>query len=86
MKDLYRQKGYSDAWIDKRARGIMIREELTDEWKERGVKGTEYGILTNEISKATFDMTPKEYKEFKGLQKENLRDHMDELELIFSMQ
>ena len=86
MKDLYRQKGYSDAWIDKRARGIMIREELTDEWKERCIKGNEYGILTNEISKATFDMTPKEYQEFKGLQKENLRDHMDELELIFSMQ
>ena len=85
MKDLYRQKGYSDAWIDKRARGIIIREELTDEWKERSIKGNEYGILTNEISKAAFDMTPKEYKDFKGLQKENLRDHMDELELIFSM-
>jgi len=83
---LYKAKGYSDAWIEKRVRGIAIREELTEEWKNREVKGErEYAILTAEISKATFDMTPAEYKKFKGLQKENLRDHMNDLELIFSM-
>lgn len=83
---LYKAKGYSDAWIEKRMRGIAIREELTDEWKNRDVGGDkEYAILTAEISKATFDMTPSEYKKFKGLKRENLRDHMDGLELIFSM-
>jgi len=88
MKEIYRQKGYSDAWIEKRIRGIQVRDELTDEWKKRGVKeGLEYSILTAEISKATFGMTPSEYKKFKGLpeKKENLRDHMDDLELIFTM-
>ncbi|HLC98001.1 MAG TPA: BRO family protein [Candidatus Nanoarchaeia archaeon] len=86
MRELYRQKGYSDAWIEKRVRGIAVREELTDEWKKRGV-GTEreYAILTAEISKATFGMTPGEYKQSKGLKRENLRDHMNGLELIFSM-
>ena len=86
MKELYRQKGYSDSWIEKRVRGIAIRDELTDEWKKRDV-GTEreYAILTAEISKATFGMTPSEYREFKGLKRENLRDHMDDLELIFTM-
>ncbi len=86
MKELYRQKGYSDDWIEKRVRGIAIRDELTDEWKKRDV-GTEreYAILTAEISKATFGMTPSEYKNFKGLKKENLRDHMNDLELIFTM-
>jgi len=83
---LYKAKGYSDAWIEKRIRGIAIRDELTEEWKNRGVKeGREYGILTAEISKATFDMTPSEYKEMKGLKRENLRDHMNDLELIFNM-
>lgn len=83
---LYKAKGYSDDWIEKRMRGIAIREELTDEWKKRGAIGdTEYAILTAEISKATFGMTPSEYKEFKNLNKENLRDHMTDLELIFSM-
>jgi DNA-damage-inducible protein D len=83
---LYKAKGYSDAWIEKRMRGIAIREELTNEWQNRGVKEElEYGILTAEISKATFGMTPKEYKEFKGLKRQNLRDHMNDLELIFSM-
>lgn len=83
---LYKAKGYSDAWIEKRMRGIEIRETLTDEWKKRNV-GTdrEYAILTAEISKATFGMVPSEYKKFKGLQRENLRDHMNDLELIFSM-
>ena len=83
---LYRAKGYSDAWIEKRMRGIEIRETLTNEWKNREVGGErEYAILTAEISKATFDMTPSQYKKFKGLKRENLRDHMDDLELIFSM-
>ncbi len=86
MKELYRQKGYSDDWIEKRVRGIAIRQELTDEWKGRGVEeGKEFAILTNEISKATFGKTVEEYKEFKNLNKENLRDHMTDLELIFSM-
>jgi hypothetical protein len=83
---LYKAKGYSDAWIEKRMRGIEIRETLTDEWKKREAGGNiEYAILTAEISKATFGMTPSKYKKFKGLQGENLRDHMDDLELIFSM-
>ncbi len=86
MKELYRAKGYSDDWIEKRTRGIAIRDELTDEWQNRGVKNPkEYAILTAEISKATFGVTPSQYKELKGLKKENLRDHMDDLELIFSM-
>jgi prophage antirepressor-like protein len=86
MKELYKAKGYSDDWIEKRVRGISIRDELTDEWKKREV-GTEreYSILTAEISKATFGMTPSEYQRFKGLKKENLRDHMNDLELIFTM-
>jgi DNA-damage-inducible protein D len=83
---IYKAKGYSEAWIEKRMRGIAIREELTDEWDKRGVKvQREYAILTAEISKATFGMTPSEYKKHKGLLQENLRDHMTDLELIFSM-
>jgi hypothetical protein len=85
-KELYRAKGYSEAWIEKRMRGIAIRAELTDEWRQRNVKGEpEYAILTAEISKAAFGMTPGEYKQLKGLERENLRDHMTDLELIFSM-
>jgi len=85
-KALYKAKGYDDAWIEKRMRGIAIREELTDEWRKRGIKGQkEFAILTAEISKAAFGMTPNEYKKFKGLNRENLRDHMNDLELIFSM-
>jgi methylphosphotriester-DNA--protein-cysteine methyltransferase len=85
-RELYKLKGYSEAWIEKRMRGIAIREELTDEWKNRDIKEDwEFAILTAEISKATFGMTPSEYKEHKGLKRENLRDHMDDLELIFSM-
>ncbi|MCI0495072.1 phage antirepressor protein, partial [candidate division KSB1 bacterium] len=85
-KALYRAKGYPEAWIEKRMRGIAIREELTDEWKDRGVEeDKEYAILTAEICNATFGMTPAEYKEFKKLKRENLRDHMTDLELIFSM-
>lgn len=83
---LYQAKGYSEDWIEKRMRGIAIREELTDEWKKRGIKeDKEFSILTAEITKATFDMTPSEYKQHKGLKRENLRDHMNDLELIFSM-
>jgi len=83
---LYKAKGYSDEWIEKRMRGIAIREELTDQWQRRGIKEQkEYEILTAEISKATFDMTPSAYKKHKGLKRENLRDHMTDLELIFSM-
>ncbi len=83
---LYQAKGYPEDWIEKRMRGIAIREELTDEWKKRGIKeDKEFSILTAEITKATFDMTPSEYKQHKGLKRENLRDHMNDLELIFSM-
>lgn len=88
MRDIYRQKGYSSEWIEKRMRGIAIRDELTDEWKKRGVKEQrDFAILTAEISQATFGMTPSEYKDFKALasSKDNLRDHMTDLELIFTM-
>ena len=85
-RELYRAKGYSEAWIEKRMRGIAVRAELTEEWKNRNVgEAPEYAILTAEISKAAFGMTPSEYKDFKGLERENLRDHMTDLELIFSM-
>ncbi len=83
---IYKEKGYSDEWIEKRMRGIAIREELTDEWDKRGVKiQREYAMLTAEISRASLGMTPSEYKKHKGLGQENLRDHMTDLELIFSM-
>jgi hypothetical protein len=88
MRELYEQKGYSEDWIEKRLRGIAVRDELTDEWKKRGVKEQkEFAILTAEISKATFGMTPSEYKAHKALinPKDNLRDHMTDLELIFTM-
>ena len=88
MKELYEKKGYPKDWIDKRLRGIAIRQNLTDEWKERGItKERDFAILTAEISKATFGLTPSEYKEVKGLTKknQNLRDHMTDLELIFTM-
>lgn len=88
IRATYKAKGHSDAWIEKRIRGIQVRDELTNEWKNRGVKeGKEYSILTAEISKATFGIIPIEYKNLKGLTKtsENLRDHMTDLELIFTM-
>ncbi len=88
MKLLYEQKGYPQDWIDKRLRGMAVRQNLTDEWKERGIESEkDYAILTAEISKATFGLTPTEYKELKGLTKksQNLRDHMTDLELIFTM-
>ena len=86
MQEIYRAKGYSKDWIDKRVRGIAVRDALTDEWDNRGIKeDLEYAILTAEISKATFGLTPSEYKDFKKLTHQNLRDHMTDLELIFTM-
>jgi len=88
MKQLYEQKGYPKDWIDKRLRGIAIRQNLTDEWQERGISTErDFSILTAEIARATFGVTPSEHKELKGLSKknENLRDHMTDLELIFTM-
>jgi len=83
---LYKLKGYPEDWIEKRMRGITIREELTDEWKKRGAqKDKDYEILTTEISQATFGLKPNEYKKVKGLKNENLRDHMDDFELILTM-
>jgi len=83
---LYKLKGYPKDWIEKRMRGIAIREELTDEWKKRGAENnTDYEILTAEISRATFGIKPNEYKKLKGLKRENLRDHMDDFELILTM-
>lgn len=82
---IYKAKGYPDGWIERRMRGIAIREELTDQWQKHGVeKPKEYEILTAEISKATFGVTPAEYKKLKSLKRENLRDHMNDLELLFS--
>ncbi|MFT4304716.1 MAG: Bro-N domain-containing protein [Candidatus Woesearchaeota archaeon] len=89
MKTLYEAKGYPKEWIDKRLRGIAIRQNLTDEWQKRGItQKRDFAILTAEISKATFGLTPTEYKQFKNLPEksnENLRDHMNDLELIFTM-
>lgn len=86
LRETYRLKGYSNEWIDMRLKSIDVRKQLTDEWKGRAVKeGQEYAILTAEISKATFGLTPKEYSNHKSLAKENLRDHMTNLELIFTM-
>ena len=88
MRAIYQSKGYSPEWIEKRVRGIAIRDELTGEWQKRGVKEQrEYAILTAEISKATFGMTPSEYRDLKelGQTNDNLRDHMSDLELIFTM-
>lgn len=88
MRQIYKAKGYSDEWIEKRIRGIAVRDELTEEWKKRGIKERiEFAILTSEISKAAFGLTPSEYKIVKNLpgKGENLRDHMNDLELIFTM-
>lgn len=83
---LYKAKGYSDSWIAKRMRGIEVRDELTNEWGNRGAKeGRDYAILTNDIMKGTFDMTVSDYKKFKDLRRENLRDHMDDMEMILTM-
>jgi hypothetical protein len=86
MRELYKEKGYPDDWIEKRVRGIAVRDELTDEWRKRGIaEQQDFAILTAEISKATFGLTPTEYKKLKGLKRENLRDHMTDLEIIFTM-
>ena len=85
-RDLYKAKGYPEDWIEKRMRAIAIREELTGEWKDRGIQEQkDFAILTAEISRATFGVTPSQHKSIKGLGRENLRDHMNDLELIFSM-
>ncbi len=84
--DYYRAKGYTEGWINQRLQTIEMRKKLTDEWKERGVKeGLEYAILTDEMTKAWSGMTVKEYKEHKGLKKENLRDNMTDIELVLNM-
>ena len=86
MRLLYKLKGYPEDWIEMRMRGMVIREELTDEWEKRGAEHRkDYEILTAEISKATFGVTPSQYKKLKGIKRENLRDHMDDFELIFTM-
>lgn len=87
MTETYVAKGYSKDWIDKRMRGVAVRKDLTDEWDTRGVQERQYGILTAQISRATFGMTPSEYREYKWLTKksDNLRDHMTDLEIIFTM-
>lgn len=86
MKAIYEQKGYSKDWIDKRSRGIAVRHSLTDEWRDRGVNnGLSYAILTNEIMESTFGLKVEDYKKVKGLERENLRDHMDDMELILTM-
>ena len=86
MQGLYRKKGYPKDWIDKRLRGIAVRQDLTDEWKNRGAGSTrEFAILTNEIMQGTFDLKVEEYKKVKDLTRENLRDHMTDLELILTM-
>lgn len=85
LKEIYRAKGYDDVWIENRLKSIGIRKELTDEWKKRGIsENKDYAILTAEIAKWTFGVTPSEHKNLKGLGKENLRDHMTNLELLFS--
>jgi DNA-damage-inducible protein D len=86
LKEIYKAKGYDDAWIELRLKSIGIRKELTNEWKNRGVKeGQEYSLLTAEISKGTFGLSPSEHSQVKGLEKQNLRDHMTDLELVFTM-
>ncbi len=86
MKKIYEEKGYPKSWIEKRVRGIAIRQDLTDEWKQRGINDSkDFAILTNEISKATFGKTVNEYKKYKSLTRQNLRDHMDDIELILTM-
>ncbi len=86
MKELYEKKGYPKEWIDKRMRGIAVRQDLTDEWKNRGARTSlEYAILTNEIMQGAFDLKVEEYKQVKGLERENLRDHMTDIELILTM-
>ena len=86
MQALYEKKGYPKEWIDKRMRGIAVRQDLTGEWENRGARtNMEYAILTNEIMQGAFDLKVDEYKQVKGLARENLRDHMTDIELILTM-
>ena len=86
LMETYLRKGYSTSWINQRLKSIEVRKELTDEWDNRGVKkGQEYAILTDEITKAWSGLTTKQYKNFKQLKRENLRDHMTNLELVLNM-
>jgi prophage antirepressor-like protein len=86
MQELYEKKGYPKEWIDKRLRGIAVRQDLTDEWKNRGARAaSEYAILTNEIMQGAFGLKVEEYKQVKNLARENLRDHMTDIELILTM-
>ena len=86
MQELYEKKGYPKNWIDKRLRGIAVRQDLTDEWNDRGAKDSlDFAILTNEIMNGAFDLKVEEYKQIKGLERENLRDHMTDIELILTM-
>ena len=86
MQEIYEKKGYPKEWIDKRLRGIAVRQDLTDEWKSRGARTTlEYAILTNEIMQGAFGLKVEEYKQVKDLERENLRDHMNDIELILTM-
>lgn len=85
MRQTYLDKGYDKEWVENRIQSIAVRNELTDEWEDRGIKGIQYGILSSEISKGTFGITPGEHKKIKGLKRQNLRDHMNNLELIFTM-
>lgn len=85
MRQTYLDKGYDPEWIENRIQSIAVRNELTDEWEARGVEGRQYGILSSEISKGTFGISPGEHKNIKGLKRQNLRDHMSNLELIFTM-
>jgi DNA-damage-inducible protein D len=86
LTEIYREKGYNNEWIDRRLKSIDVRKELTDEWKQRDVKeGQEFSILTATIAKETFGLNPSEHSKLKGLEKQNLRDHMTEFELIFTM-
>jgi DNA-damage-inducible protein D len=86
MRELYERKGYPNDWIDKRLRGIAVRQDLTEEWRNRGASTTvEYAILTNEIMQGTFDLKVDDYKQLKSLERENLRDHMTDMELILTM-
>jgi DNA-damage-inducible protein D len=86
VKNIYEKKGYDKGWIDKRMRGMSVRHSLTDEWAERGVKRSiDFAILTNDIMQGAFDLKVQEYKQFKGIERENLRDHMTDLELIITM-
>jgi DNA-damage-inducible protein D len=85
MKSLYEKKGYPKEWVDKRVRGIAVRQDLTQEWRNRGAANSDYAILTNEIMKGTFELNVQEYKNVKGLHRENLRDHMNDIELILTM-